>query len=212
MYGSVKKYTFTILIAAFLVAGGIVAFLSRPGPSASKMPDTPAVTYSAPPSSEPIAKESYQQTAVGDEPALLKLPSIGAEGFIQKVGIDQNGEVAVPNNVHLAGWFSKSAKPGQPGLSVIDGHVNGVSTQAIFARLHELQPGSQFEVTLANASQLRYEVAESKTVLAKEAATYLFSQHPSIGSQLNLITCAGAYDQKADNYDKRLIVSARLLD
>lgn len=130
---------------------------------------------------------------------------------MQKVGIDQRGEVAVPNNIHKAGWFVDSAKPGLPGLSVITGHLNGTQSDGVFARLDGLAVGDTFTVDRANGERLSYEVFTTKTVVNTDAVNELFSQDPSVSSQLNLITCAGSFNKRDRLYDKRVIVSAKLI-
>lgn len=204
---------FVVLGAAIVLIGaGIILWgLKNPAP-APPPEDKNVVTHStAAPSEEPVVKETYASTATGNEPAIIRLPSINTAAFIQKVGIDQRGEVAVPNNIHLAGWFTQGAKPGEPGLSIIDGHVNGLSQKAVFASLPDIKVDDEFEVEQANTTILHYKVVSTKTVVASDAANFLFSQDPSISSQLNLITCIGTFDQKANTYNERFIVSAKLL-
>ncbi|HEX6258243.1 MAG TPA: class F sortase [Candidatus Saccharimonadales bacterium] len=175
-------------------------------------PDSRTVTYSSStPSEEPVDRNSYRSTATGNEPMLIRLPSINTTAFIQGVGVDQRGEIAVPNNVHLVGWFTQGAKPGEPGLSIIDGHVSGPTVEAVFAKLPRIKVGDQFEVEQADRTVLRYKVVDRKAVATAEAASFLFSQDPAIASQLNLITCIGTFDHKTRSYDKRLIVAAKLL-
>ena len=55
----------------------------------------------------------------------LLLQVISIDAYLQNVGVDQNNQIAVPNNIHIAGWFVDSVRPGENGLSVIDGHVDG---------------------------------------------------------------------------------------
>jgi LPXTG-site transpeptidase (sortase) family protein len=139
------------------------------------------------------------------------LPSIRAEGFIQKVGLVQQ-QIAAPSNIHLAGWYSGSQKPGQPGLSVIDGHVDGRRQQpGIFQHLAQLTPGDTFTLQTGNKNMLHYEVLRMQTVSTAEAINQLFSQDPHTPSQLNLITCSGTFNTQLQQYDKRTIVAARLV-
>lgn len=52
------------------------------------------------PSEEPIKKSEYRSTAGPTEPKYITLPSISAEGFVEKIGVDQNTQMAVPTNIY----------------------------------------------------------------------------------------------------------------
>lgn len=156
-------------------------------------------------------KQTYKWYGAPDEPKYISLPTISAEGFVQKVSVDQNNQIATPNNVHIAAWFVKSAKPGQPGLGIIDGHVTGRVNDGIFKNLQSLKQGDQYSVTLGDGSVKKYQVMSVVTVPVAKSVDALFSQESNVPSQLNLITCGGTYDQKLKGYPDRVIVSARLL-
>lgn len=155
-------------------------------------------------------KETYQWVGSDDEPKYIVLPSISAEGFVQKANVDQNNEIAVPSNIHMAAWFLKSAKPGMPGLSIIDGHVNGRENAGIFKDLSKLKNGDVYSVELGSGEIKQYRVFKNETVAVADSVNILFSQDPKVPSQLNLITCGGTFDKKSQSYDKRVIVSSSL--
>jgi LPXTG-site transpeptidase (sortase) family protein len=146
-----------------------------------------------------------------NDPKAIRLTSVGIEGYIQKVGVDQNTQIAVPNNVHFAGWFVNTVRPGEPGLSIIDGHLNGTSRGGIFRNLNNIAPGAQFEVEMGDGSVKVYRVKEVLTVDLDKSAEVLFSQQPGIKSQLNLITCGGTYNKEQRFYQQRVIVIAEYL-
>ena len=133
------------------------------------------------------------------------------DAFVQRVAVDQHGQVAVPTDVSLAGWFAKSALPGASGLSVIDGHVNGKTRAGVFARLGALKEGDRISVELAGEGSRDFAVFRVLTVRTAEAANYLFSQDPAVARQLNLITCGGAYIETARDFSERTIVMAKAI-
>jgi LPXTG-site transpeptidase (sortase) family protein len=161
------------------------------------------------PSEDPVTE--YHSDATGSQPKYIHLPSIGNQGFIQKVGVDQHQQIAVPTNIHLAGWFTSTVTPGDPGLSIIDGHLDGRSQPGIFAGLSHLKPGDTFTVGLANGTTRKFQVKTVQSLSAADAAAALFSQTPGISRQLNLITCSGTFSTSA-GYDHRVIVTAQSLD
>ena len=169
------------------------------------------ITKSAPPSEQPITKADYVSTAGPLEPNYISLPTISAEGFVQKMGIDQHGEIATPTNVSFAGWYVNSVLPGQPGLSVIVGHLDGRTSPGIFLHLDKLKPDDALSVTLGNGTKLNYNVRTVTTVDNAHTVAALFSQDSTIKSQLNLITCGGSFSRTTSSYDARVIVSTALI-
>ena len=175
--------------------------------------EIPVLTHSSPqPVETKPAKETYKWYGDPGDPKYISIPTISAEGFIQKAGIDQNNQIAAPSNIHIAGWFIKSSKPGEQGLSIIDGHVTGRVNNGIFKNLESLKQGAFFSVTLGNGSVKKYQVVNLVTVPVDKSVDALFSQDPSIKSQLNLITCAGKYDESIKGYTDRTIVYSKLVN
>lgn len=164
------------------------------------------------PDETPIDKETYNWQGSGNEPKYLTMPSISTEGFIEKVGIRPNNEIDVPSNTNLTGWYTGSAKPGDDGLAVIDGHLNGLAAPGVFRNLHLLVEGDKFTLETGEGDVLEYEVLEVRIESTANALNYLFSQKPDVQSQLNLITCGGEFDDNLRRYEERVIVSAQLLN
>jgi len=144
-----------------------------------------------------------------DQPKEIKLPSIKTKGFIQKVGVDKNNQIVAPGNIHMAGWYTDSAKPSEPGLSIIDGHVQGVYEKGVFYSLSKLKPEDSFSVTYGDNSTRHFKVVKLDSVPVDQATTALFYRDPAITNQLNVITCGGKYVKSTNSYEKRVIVIAR---
>lgn len=204
-----------LLYLPFLIVGiiGVYFIVGHDKPVQTKPTDvTDVVTRSLDnPSEVAISKETYISTATAGEPSRISLPSIGAEGLVQKVGIDQHQAVAAPTNVHLAGWYVNSLKPGDAGLSVIDGHVDGRTERGIFYNLKKLKPNDIFTVTFGDGVEKQFVVKSLKQVSTADTPDALFAQDPSITNQLNLITCGGSFNQQTRTYDQRTIVVSALV-
>ena len=155
------------------------------------------------PSEQPVPG-TYSVPA--DKPLSIQLPSIKSKGFIQQVGVDKKNQMVVPSNVHMAGWYTGSTLPGDPGLSIIDGHVNGLYAKGIFKDLVKLKAGDKFTVTFGDKTKRNFQVKKLKTVSVEEANTVLYERDSSVVKQLNLITCTGRYEKSDHSYDQRVIV------
>lgn len=143
-------------------------------------------------------------------PVRLSIPSIGVNAYIERVGKKDDGSMATPASFENAGWYSLGARPGQPGNTVIAGHVNNALTKAgVFEHLSSVKVGDYITVADASGKTLIYVVSETRQYDTNEApAASIFAQTGP--SQLVLITCDGAWDAQARSYDKRLVVYARL--
>lgn len=142
------------------------------------------------------------------QPRKIEVPSVDISGCIQKVGVDQNNAIAVPTNIHLAGWYVGSALPGEKGVSIIDGHVLGRYQDAIFKALKDIKPGDIIRIQFGDHSWKEFETIDTNSYPVKESKDPLFAQHPTADRQLTLITCSGAFDAKTQSYDRRTIVRA----
>ena len=168
---------------------------------ASETSDTP---------SEQKVPDSYSVPA--DKPLLIELPTIKAKGFIQQVGVDKQNRMVAPGNVHMAGWYAKGSLPGDPGLSIIDGHVNGVYAKGVFYNLGKLKKDDTFNVTFGDKSVRNFKVKTVTTVSAQDADSALFVKDSTVAKQLNLITCAGKYNKSTKTYDARVIIVAERVE
>lgn len=153
--------------------------------------------------------ESDEYVVPSDLPRKILLPTINAEGFVQKVGVNKQNAIAVPSNVHFAGWFVNSVKPGERGLSILDGHVSGVYSDGIFKNLTKLQSGDRFSVEYGDGRTVEFEVVDTKTMPAADSAEYVQTYRPEIEAQINLITCGGAFDASTNSYEDRIVVVAK---
>ena len=164
------------------------------------------VSYSTSEPSETKPGKDYKWQGGPDDPKKIIIPKLGIDAYVQNVGVDQNKQVAVPNNLYIVGWFTGSVKPGALGLSVIDGHVTGRVNDGVFKNLERLSGGDEYSVQFGNGAVKKFKVTGKKSVPVNDAVSYIFSQDPMIDSQLNLVTCSGNYDANSHSYSERLVV------
>jgi len=206
-----KKTSYSSLIIFLIVAVSaalcVLIFSRTSGGSVSKGGVQNRVVSSP---SEQKPGQNYRWQGSPKEPKKIVIASIGVDGFVQKVGVDQNKEVAVPNNIHIGGWFTQSMLPGEKGLSIIDGHVDGKTQDGIFANLVKIKPDAEVSIEFGDSSKKVFRVLAVDEVEEASAASILFSQNPKVANQLNLITCGGDFNEKTRRYEKRVIVSTKL--
>jgi len=128
---------------------------------------------------------------------------------VRRATTDANGELVVPDDVDIAGWWDGGAQVGDPfGTMVIAAHVDSrIQGLGPFSELLSASEGDAV-VTLAEEVDQTY-VISSITRIAREALTErddLFSS--SGGHRLVLITCAGDFVPEQGGYQELAIVVA----
>jgi hypothetical protein len=151
----------------------------------------------------------YRPTPV---PVRLRIPAIGVDTGLQRLGRDHDGSVEVPSGPHrwyMAGWYAGGTRPGDPGSAVILGHVDSTAGPAVFYRLRDLRPGDRFEVVRADGSLARFAV-ERVEQYPKARFPTDDVYYPTLTPRLRLVTCGGSFDPVAHSYRSNVIVFARL--
>jgi sortase A len=204
-----KKVAIGAIAVVILVAIGLFIWKLLPVRIESKAePVVETITYSVDSPSETPPPADFSWKGSSNDPQYIDMPSVGIKGYLQRVGVDQDKQIAVPNNIHFAGWFVDSVAPGDEGLSIIDGHVDGPTQNAIFVQLPDVKIGDEFTVKMGDNTVRTFKVFATQSVELEQAASALFSQSPGVSKQLNLITCIGTYKTDIGQYDKRFIVSS----
>jgi LPXTG-site transpeptidase (sortase) family protein len=202
------------LLAVALVAYGILGMWQRYDVTHGTSPAGTAqtVTYSTDTPDETPPDEACGTYGIRpNEPGKIELPSLGVSGCIQKVGIDQHNAVAVPGNVHVAGWYVKSVVPGEKGVSLIDGHMQGRYSDGVFKKLDRLQAGQRVDIQLGNGQRRQFEVLRIDSYAADAASQEMLKPIEGADRQLTLITCGGKYDKQTKSYDRRVVVRTKLV-
>lgn len=147
-----------------------------------------------------------------DQPRVIEIPSINAKGYVQRVGVDADKVMVSPNNIAFTGWYVGSVAPGEKGVSIINGHAGGRYVDGIFKQLNRLTQGDEFRIQMGDASWRTFEVVSVKAFSVAEAQAPLYHDDPAIENELHLITCDGAFDDRTQTYDQRLIVVAKRIN
>lgn len=174
---------------------------TSPSPTSSTtVPDAPTV-----PSAPPVRSGANVNAApsVGD-PVSVSIPAIGVRSDLVRLGLEPDGSAEVPDDPQLAGWFTGGPRPGDAGPAVIAGHVDTKTGPAVFARLDELTPGDEVEVTTARGT-VRF-VADRAEQVAKDEFPTDRVYGPAPGDQLRLITCGGSFDRSVGHYRDNIVV------
>ncbi|MBP9757144.1 MAG: class F sortase [Candidatus Pacebacteria bacterium] len=151
----------------------------------------------------PVKKPLPRVTAY---PVRLIIPSIGLSAPVTSVGLNEKGEMDVPEgNTPDVGWYKHGTIPGNIGSAVIDAHVF-----AAFENLRDLKVGSEVYVENSAGERLTFVVDDSRVYqLGELTSGMLFGKKDT--RRLNLITCAGEQTPDGSTYTHRLVVYTKLV-
>lgn len=183
------------------VAADVSTVASVPSAAAASVPGpvTVALVPAAPVPAAPVRAAS------------IDIPKLGVRGDLIDLNVDAAGVLQPPPTADVAGWFTGAAAPGEPGPTVIAGHVDSRDGPGVFFALKDLAPGDLVDVGRSDGGSARYRVTEVLTV-AKDAFPTQRVYGPTSGPELRLITCGGEFDRASGHYLRNVVVSAVLVD
>lgn len=204
--------------ARFCAAGLLAAWaLSACGtgafrPAAAKVSQRLPASGSADPSpgSTSDAAAGFRSPRTHPEvavPVRLRIPAIGVDTPLERLGLDASGAIEAPRRWREAGWYTGGPRPGLPGPAVILGHVDATSGPAVFYRLAFLRPEDAVQVTRADGSSVVFRVSDRRQVAKSRFPTDLV-YGPTLEPSLRLVTCGGTFDTTTGHYRDNIIVTA----
>jgi len=142
-----------------------------------------------------------------DSPRLLTIDKIGVSAKIRPVGTGPNNILKAPANIYDAGWYDSSAKPGENGTIVLDGHVSGPTKHGVFYGLGTLKSGDKVKIERGDGTQFSYtvtgiQVFDNDKVDMSKVITSSVPGKPG----LNLMTCAGRFNVRTNQFEQRVVV------
>jgi len=172
-----------------------------PAPSQARGPESPAVPGRVLARSLPVS---------------ISIPAIGVRSRLLYVGLNPDGTIQVPplNDPPLtneAAWYKYSPTPGQPGPSVIEGHVDSLrGGPSVFFRLGALKPGDLVNVTLADGQVAVFRITGVRLYPKSRFPTS--TVYGTTGyAALRLITCGGGFDEQSHHYAANIVAFASLV-
>jgi LPXTG-site transpeptidase (sortase) family protein len=207
----IRHYILTIIAVGLIVLAGFLWWRQWIAQSTGDViPPAGTITMSSDTPSEivPPAPSDNDTYSVPDtQPRTMEIPAINSSSYVQPVGIDQHKSIAVPSNINFTGWYTGSALPGNNGVTIVVGHVNGHYNEGIFHNLHKVSIGDVIRVEKGNRETVTYRITESKRIDASDN-TSLFTKKGQSANELHLITCIGTYLPAERTFDQRLLVIA----
>lgn len=190
-------------------AGNPEAVATAPAPPGPAPP--PQVTAAASASGEQPWDAGVTEPPPADvEPWGVWLPRLDVAASLAPLGLEEDGQLEVPDHPDVAGWYAGGPRPGEVGPAVVAGHVDSRTGPAVFARLDELRPGDVAHLVYRDGFVATYRIAGVERFPKHRfptEAVYGDTEMPV----LRLITCGGSFDRSAGSYRDNVIAYGDLV-
>jgi sortase (surface protein transpeptidase) len=186
-------------------------------PAAAGAPLEQVLAEPAPPppaaAAPTVTTRDAAPTVVPQRPAPVRLavPALGVDAPVEPVGVRDDGQMALPDDVDRLGWYRFGPVPGAEGSAVLAGHVDDADQGlGALAPLRDAEPGAEVVSTDAAGTATRWRVV-SREVLEKQALPVdrLFARTGE--PRLVLVTCGGPFLPDVGGYRDNVVVVAEPL-
>lgn len=178
----------------------------RSAPNGQAQTTTGAGTSGNDPSGQTSAPDPPSEMPV---PQSISIPAIGVRATVIPLGLNGDGTLEVPSTSSETGWFRGGPEPGEPGASILVGHVSSAAGPAVFYHLRALRRGDEVKIDLEDGSTVRFTVRSSFSTPKVRFPTDTVYRHGGAPT-LTLITCDGAFDASTGHYVDNYVVNADL--
>lgn len=186
-----------VILGGGILRGGVATPPPAVGPGRPADIPVPTVTDLASPSAARAAPL----------PVALRIPAIGVNTRLVDLGLTPAGTIEVPADPAVAGWYTRSPRPGAIGSSIILGHVDSLYGSAVFYRLSHLHPGARVYIRRADRSLAVFRV-DAVRMYDKSRFPTTAVYGPTPDAELRLVTCGGSFAQTLKSYLSNIVVYA----
>jgi sortase (surface protein transpeptidase) len=158
----------------------------------------------------PVADASVQSQASAEAaPSQVSVTSLGVDVPVIPVGLDDAGNMELPADPAVAGWYKYGPAPeSAAGATVVAAHVDSLTYGlGPFAALADAEPGTLIVVTDVTGAARTYAVSSIETTGKGEvlwADVFDRTGRP----RLILVTCGGEFDYSTRHYLSNVIIMA----
>jgi len=208
-----------IAVAALAVAGLVVALTSswprpdtgsqirtvEPGSAAARDPKARRSAGSSDGRVEGTSPPAARETA---RAVRVQVGSAGIDSVIRPVGVSPDGQMALPPDPEVLGWYRFGPAPGAgTGSVVLAGHLDSKRYGlGPLVGLRRVVAGDRVRVTSSDGSGQRYTVVGVRRYDRQALPAELFARTGP--ERLRIVTCGGDYLPDEGGYQQNLVVTA----
>jgi Sortase domain len=142
-----------------------------------------------------------------EAPRSLRLPS-GRVVPVRPVSTGRDGQLAVPDDPGIAGWWRGSSRIGDPsGKTLLAAHIDSRRRLGPFAELYAAHPGRRLVLRSAGLRQ-EFRIHSVRLIGRESLTAHPALYSPSGPRRLVLVTCAPPYDPSRGGYQNLVVLVA----
>jgi hypothetical protein len=168
---------------------------------------TPVIQRSLAIASSPTAQSSFLAGEEALTPVAVEIPATGVDANVVPEPVEPDGALVIPAP-HLVGWDEDGPAPGQPGTTLLAGHVDDFGVPGAFLRLDAVPLGATVTVDTAGGGVFRYRVVE-RLVQPQSALVSSHLLQTTGAPRLVLMSCGGVYDPSVHLYEDNIVIVAQ---
>lgn len=147
------------------------------------------------------------RAAAGRAARSVRVPSLGLDLEVRPAGVTPEGQMSLPADPSVLGWYRFGAAPGQSGSTVLAGHVDTLERGiGPLASLASARPGMEVSVTTSSGRRLAFVVDSIESFDRRSLPDEVFSRTGP--PRLRLVTCGGEFDPDRGGYQQNVVVTA----
>ena len=159
---------------------------------------------------EPPSAFAKNTAPIYASPSRLYSTAISLNADLIPTGVNETGQLEVPKDWAVAGWYYKSSKVGEEGNILINGHYDdNYGRPAAFWNLKNIKLGDKVYLVDSFGREFSYQV-NSIFYVGINDADRMERVLEAEGASLTLITCGGLWLPSVGTYDNRLVVKSSL--
>ena len=177
---------------------------AAPAPASAPEATKPPVSGDSP---DPAEIRRVPQPVDAPDPTGVTIPGIGAIPIVP-VGVAEDGQAEIPENVAEVGWYEYGSAPGEnDGSVVVMGHRDSRGGKGALFSLPNVPVGTVVDVVDAAGVSHQYRVVRNESI-SKQVVPLadLFTRDGP--KQLTLISCGGPYIADQGGYLDNVVVTA----
>ena len=207
--------TLLTAMALFLFVAGIFVFFNTIHTNdsvkaqvkqLSKQPEDDGITDGVPSEDEPPTNLNGYNVAP-DLPRFFSIEKLDVNARVKRLGVSVDNVLKAPANIFDVGWYDGSAKPGENGTVVLDGHVSGPTKHGVFYNIGSLKAGDKVKLERGDGKVLTYTVTGTQVYEYDKVdmPKVLTSSVPGKAA-LNFMTCTGRFNVRTNSFEQRIVV------
>lgn len=172
----------------------------------AKQSDDEGITDGIPSEDDPpINLDNYN--VAPDLPRYFSIEKLGIHARVKRLGVSADNVLKAPANIFDVGWYDGSAKPGENGTVVLDGHVSGPTKHGVFYSIGSLNKGDKVQLERGDGKVLTYTVTSSQVYDYDKVdmPKVLTTSEPGKPG-LNFMTCTGRFNVRTNSFEQRIVV------